>query len=293
MVAEFWRYWTTFAPERVRKYGYLSRLIALEFRAKRCRSAWAPHLQRCRDIILTAADLTLRKDTCVVVGSGLLLEVPLDALAQRFGRVYLVDIFHMPSVRRAAKHHGNVSLLTGDITGVFAAIKEGRAPGTHVPAPPAKIPHLTEADLVVSCNCLTQLAGPFIAIFGQSPTFSDLDADKLAYQIMSNHAHAIATGARGVGLIITDVERHVLTGVHTDERIDLLKALKLPPAPTHTHNEEWNWRIAPRGEDSPGHDIEHVVAARIYEPAPSAAAPGAPTDDRPVAEEAGGKFSAA
>ncbi len=232
---------------------------------------------------LTAVDLTLRKDTCVVVGSGLLLEVPLDALAQRFGRVYLIDMFHMPSVRRAAKYHGNVSLLTGDITGVFTAIKEGPAPGPHVPAPPAKIPHLAEADLVVSCNCLTQLAGPFIAIFGQSPSFSDLDADKLAYQIMGNHAHAIATGARGVGLIITDIERHALAGVHTTERIDLLKALKLPPTPTHTHNEEGSWRIAPRGEDPPRHDIEHIVAARVYERAPSNAALAASDDDRPVA----------
>lgn len=35
MIGEFLRYLTTFAPERTRKFGYLKRLIALEFRAKR------------------------------------------------------------------------------------------------------------------------------------------------------------------------------------------------------------------------------------------------------------------
>lgn len=35
MIGEFLRYITTFAPERIRKFGYLKRLIALAFRARR------------------------------------------------------------------------------------------------------------------------------------------------------------------------------------------------------------------------------------------------------------------
>lgn len=96
MLGELWRYWTTFAPERVRKFGYLQRLIAVEFRAKRCAEAWEPHLRNCRHMIIKAADLCERQGTCVVIGSGLLLEVPLSALASRFDHIYLVDIFYMP-----------------------------------------------------------------------------------------------------------------------------------------------------------------------------------------------------
>lgn len=296
MLAEFWRYWTTFAPERVRRHGYLSRLIALEFRARRCRAAWAPHLARCQDFIRTAARLAPRRDVAVIVGSGLLLEVPLEDLARDFARVFLIDMFHMPAVRRRVRRFENVTLLTGDVTGVFAAIKDGRAPGPHQPAPPAKIPHLTEADLAVSCNCLTQLAGPFVAQLERTPGFSDLDADRIAYQIMAHHAEAFAKRAHGVSAIITDIERHIMAGVHTIERIDLLKALKLPPTPTHTHNEEWNWRIAPRGEEDPKHDIEHIVAGRIYEHAPQSSASSDPevaADARPLSDAPAGKFSAA
>ena len=210
MIGEFIRYATTFAPERVRKFGYLQRLIALEFRAKRCAEAWAPHQRRARSFIVKAADLCERHNLAVIIGSGLLLEVPLKALAERFERVYLVDIFHMPQVRREAKRYFNVKLLTGDVTGVFAAMKEHRPPGPNIPAPPARLPNLKDADLIVSCNCLTQLAGPFNAYFEKERGFGELDSDKLAYQVMENHAKAVAVEATGIGVLITDTERFAM-----------------------------------------------------------------------------------
>lgn len=263
MLAEAFRYWTTFAPERVRAFGYLERLIALEFRAKRCAVAWAPHLASCRRMILTAADHCTRRDLCLIVGSGLLLEVPLAELAERFGRVILVDMFHMPAVRRQARRFKNVKLLSGDVTGVFQMMKEGKYPGPQVPAPPARIPHLAESDLAVSCNCLTQLAGPFVAHFERTRGFSDLDSDKLAYQIMEHHARAFAEASPDVGLIITDVERYEFANGEIAHRVDLLKALKLPAPLNPALSEEWDWLIAPAGEDGPG-DVEHLVEAKVY-----------------------------
>lgn len=265
MLAELWRYWTTFAPERVRKFGYLSRLIALEMRYKRCASAWQPHVQRCRNVILKAAELCEKQDICVVLGSGLLIEVPVSELASRFEVVFLVDIFHMPQIVAEAKKHFNVRLLTGDITGVFQAIKDRKAPGSRHPAPPPRIPHLADADLIVSCNCLTQLAGPFTAHFESERGFSEADSDKVAVQIMEQHVNALAHQAAGVALLITDVERSVLAGDKVVTRTDLLKTLKLPEATLPLHNEEWEWRIAPAPEEDPARDVEHWVEAKIYQ----------------------------
>jgi hypothetical protein len=265
MIGEFLRYLTTYAPERIRKFGYLKRLIALEFRAQRCAKAWASHQQSTRNFIIKAADLCEQQNTAVIIGSGLLLEVPLKALAERFERVYLVDIFHMPQVRREARRHFNVKLLTGDVTGVFQAMKDNRPPGSHTPAPPARIPHLKDADLIVSCNCLTQLAGPFTDHFEKTRGFSDLDSDKVAYQIMEQHAKAIAADATGVGVIITDTDRFALQGDKTVSRTDLLKAYKLPPTPTVIHNEEWDWLAAPHPEEHPTHDYVHSVVGKVYQ----------------------------
>ena len=265
MIGEFIRYATTYAPERTRKFGYLKRLIALEFRARRLTTAWQSHQRSTRNLIVKASDLCEQQRIAVVLGSGLLLEVPLKALTEKFERVYLVDIFHMPQVRREAKKYFNVKLLTGDITGVFAAIKEGSPPGGHTPPPPPRIPHLKEADLIVSCNCLMQLADPFNDYFEKTRGFSDLDSDKLAYQIMDQHAKAIATEATGVGVIVTDTERFAMQDDKIVSRTDLLKALKLPPTPTVMHNEEWDWLFAPHPEDHPSHDYIHKVQGKVYQ----------------------------
>lgn len=265
MLGEFIRYLTTLAPERVRKFGYLKRLIALEFRAKRCEAAWAEHQRNCRTFITKAADLCEQQRIAVVLGSGLLLEVPLKALSERFERVVLVDIFHMPQVVREAKKHFNVKLLTGDVTGVFKAMKERRPPGPNQPAPPPLIPHLKEADLIVSCNCMTLLAGPFNKYFEETRGFSDLDSDKVAYQIMERHAKAIAEEATGIGVIITETDRFAMQGDHIVSRTDLLKALKLPLTATVVHNEEWDWLAAPHPEEHPTHDYVHTVVGKVYQ----------------------------
>lgn len=264
MIAEFFRYIMTFAPERTRKFGYLKRLIALEFRARRCETVWAEHQRSCKAFITKAADLCEHQRIAVVLGSGLLLDVPLKALSDRFEKVYLVDIFHMPQVVKEAKKHFNVKLLTGDVTGVFKAMKERRPPGPNVPAPPPLIPYLKEADLIVSCMCLTQLAGPFTQHFEEARGFSDLDSDKAAYQIMERHVKAIAEEATGVGVIVTDTERFAMQGDQIVSRTDLLKALKLPLSPSAVHNEEWDWMAAPHPEEHPTHDYLHAVVGKVY-----------------------------
>jgi len=265
MIAEFIRYWTTLAPERVRKHGYLKRLIALEFRERRCRGAWGPHLVRTRQYIVKAIGLVPRPRTAVIIGSGLLFDVPLEDLADRFERVYLVDIFHMPHVRRAARRYFNVKLLAGDVTGIFAMLKENKAPGPRTPAPPPRIPHLADADLIVSCNCLTQLAGPFNELFRKTRGFAEADCDTLAAEVIERHLHAIANDAKGVGVIITDTERFAMQGDRIVARTDLLKTVRLPTSTRRQCDEEWDWMIAPAPEEHPTQDMLHAVSGRIFE----------------------------
>ncbi|MDG2319206.1 MAG: hypothetical protein P8L79_02995 [Rhodospirillaceae bacterium] len=80
------------------------------------------------------------------------------SLADRFERVCLVDMFHMPRVRAEAENYFNVKLLSGDITGIFAMMKDGKHPGGSMSVPTARIPHHSDVDLVASANCLKSLA---------------------------------------------------------------------------------------------------------------------------------------
>jgi hypothetical protein len=268
MIGEFLRYWTTPAPERVRKYGYLKRLIAIEYRERRCRAAWGPHLARIRQYIINAIDLVPRKRTAVILGSGLLLDVPLEDLSERFETVYLVDIFHMPRVRRTVQGFRNVKLLTGDITGIFRAMKDGKGPTLTVPPPPATLPHVKDADLLVSCNVLTQLAGPFNDMFRTTQGFTDPDCDLLSAQVMTNHLTALMNRTVGVSVLITDTARVAMRNGKTAGRKDLMKTVTLPHSSQAKSDEIWEWLIAPAPEEYKKADVLHLMAARTFQHQP-------------------------
>lgn len=249
----------------MRNHGYRKCLIELEFRHKRNEHAWADHILSCRTFIVEAADKCPKHGAAVVLGSGLLLEVPLRSLSERFDRVYLVDMFHMSAVRVEAKKHFNVKLLYGDITGIFAMMAEEDYPGGSIPAPEPRIPHLKHADLIVSANCLTHLAPPFCAYLDHARHLTEFDQDRLTLQIMAAHVDEIANNGTGVGAIITDSERFVLAGDRVVSRRDLIPELHFPETASRAHNLEWQWLMSPAGEDHETHGIEHTVVARLYE----------------------------
>ena len=80
MLAEWFRHLSTPCDPKLKRMGYLKELISIDARHKRCRGAWAPHLTIAKYIILeTAEGIPRRRVT--VLGSGLLLDIPLEPLA--------------------------------------------------------------------------------------------------------------------------------------------------------------------------------------------------------------------
>lgn len=126
MLSELFEYLTTPCPRWARERGYLNQAIRLHTRARRCRAAWQPHVTACRQLILEAMALCSGEGAALVLGSGLLLEVPLSELAARFTEVVLVDAVHLAPVRRAMRAYPNVRLVNADLTGT--------APGAPAPA---------------------------------------------------------------------------------------------------------------------------------------------------------------
>ncbi|MFJ5370638.1 hypothetical protein ACIPIA_15600, partial [Bosea sp. CER48] len=98
-----------------------------------------------------------RRRIAVILGSGLLRDIPLGLLAANFDRVLLVDAVHLPQVRLRMRLRQNVVMLTRDLTGAagwLAGKDQGRAdPLADLVADPT-------VDLVVSANLLSRLARP-------------------------------------------------------------------------------------------------------------------------------------
>ena len=266
MLGKLYRYWTTFAPERARKFGYLQRAIDTEFLYKGHRKAWDDHLLETKTAILNGAEQVHEENLCVIMAAnGVALDLPLRSLSDRFEEVLVVDMFHMPQVRRQVRNeYDNVRLLSGDITGMFRAMRGGSLPGRNAAVPDPVIPHLEDADLVVSANVLPTLARPFFEFLEGKRKYAAADLEKLEKELQQNHVTAITKKAKDVTVIVSGVEASEVHGDTVGRRWDLTGGVDLPDSAELSNNLEWEWTIYPQGTRHKKYDIIYRVVSRIY-----------------------------
>jgi len=256
MILETLQYLTTPCPRHLRSMGYLKELIATEARARRCRAAWQPHLEKTRAMISAAAKAASGNEKAVVFGGGMLADIPLDVLAGKFATVVLVDVCFLKQTRRNVWRHPHIEMQTCDITGVAAPLSDGVWP---VPVRPTE-PTLGEADLVVSANVLSQLPLIPLQYARQRKLYpDDVALPVFARQIIQAHLDYLKT-CPGTVCLITEVERQFLDGGVVLGSEDPLCSVELDKKGA----EEWFWDIAPRPEASPDYDIRNRVRGVVW-----------------------------
>ncbi|MHA1598949.1 MAG: hypothetical protein ACTSV1_09525 [Alphaproteobacteria bacterium] len=239
MIAEWLQHLTTPCPPHLKRLGYLKQLIGLAARHKRCRAAWGPHLGNTREMIVNAADHCSGHGTAVILGSGLLLDVPLQELADKFDEVVLVDILHMPNVRRAVAGRDNVRLEERDITGVVEALSRGEV------ARPEAV-DFGEADLLVSCNILSQLG-----------ILPEHVSPGIGAELIRAHLDGLARHS-GTVCLITETAHRLVDGETRLDCPDPLQGVAIPDA-LKIHRRVWNWDFAPHPERHRRLDLIHTV----------------------------------
>lgn len=128
-------------------------------------SQWRVHLEKTRNFISGSFAHT-DAETVAVLGSGWLLDVPLDHLIKKFKHIYLVDIHHPIQIRKKTATMSQVELIEEDLTGgaieqIWQRFREdktllrlGHIPGQiSMTAPLLGI----QADALISVNLLNQL----------------------------------------------------------------------------------------------------------------------------------------
>ena len=256
MLREAFEYLTTPCPPVARRFGYLAEAVALGARYRRQRRAWAPHVEACRRFVAEAAARAPKGGRAMVAGSGLLIEVPLHELAERFDEVVLVDVVHARSARRKAGRFSNVRLVGLDVTGVLEPLATRLKDGGALPSPnPPDMPGERFA-FAVSCNLLSQLpVMPLDAIERRVPHISDAERAAFARSLAESHLAWLARSAHTAALF-TDVEGRWLKGGQVVERDETTWGVPLP-APDRS----WDWDIAPAPEDDRTRDLRHTVGA--------------------------------
>lgn len=250
MIREWLTHRLTPAPEAVKELGYLKEAIAIEARYRRCRRAWKEHLERTRRFVLWSAANCPRQDKVTILGSGGLLDVPLDDLAEDFQEVVLVDIVQTPKIRRWAAQYDNVTLVEGDVTSLLEAMAADGSPPLDPPTP--YIPE-GDADLVVSLNLLGQL--PLIPARHLAKDTAKDKAAAFAEAVQRQHLRALQA-LPGRICLITETLREWVADGEVEETEPAIGEIKLPEP-----EQAWTWDLAPAPELEPDRSLRLRIAA--------------------------------
>ncbi|MGG7576492.1 hypothetical protein [Rhizobium sp. Nf11,1] len=223
--------------------------VNLWSRAGRCARDWADHEEKSRDAIRAAAAGLRQKRTAVVLGSGLLRDVPINELVRDFDTVVLIDLVHLASVRLwlAAKGYRNVRLIERDLSGYdeLAAGQEAEPLGFL-----RSVPYL---DFVVSANLLSQIGR---GVKRRHEAEAERMPDDTVERLIAAHLDGLS-GISCRSCLVTDIAYAVIDrNGKTHEEADLLHGVPPPPAKA-----AWTWPVAPLGEESKDYKIEHKVIA--------------------------------
>ncbi len=249
----------TKCADYVRFMGYLHQAIALRARYRRRRTSWQPHLEKSRAFIVDIAGRCLKREKVVVLGSGLLLDVPLAVLTKVFDEVVLVDIIHLPEAGKRIRDYPNVRLVQADITGIAEALYDDIAYGRYeLPELKPVIPETDDrTSLVISLNILSQLSAIPVE-YVQKKTSKHDDSVLQAWCDRIREAHLAALRELSCDVcLIADYEY-----VRRDSNGKIIESgstvgnLKLT-----SPDWSWTWHIAPRGEETRGRSKELLVGA--------------------------------
>lgn len=259
MILEWLRHLFVPCPRPVRDLGYLRELLAIEGRAARCAGRWRPHLENCRSLILEAAGECPGRGKVLVLGSGLLLDIPVAELSRIFAEVVLVDIFHLPAVRRKLSVFSNVRAVDADVTGTVEAVhglvrSRGRAGGQG--GLPRVAPDLflqDGFDLVVSANILSQLPVLLLRRLDGLPGVGDEALEDFAAGLIREHL-AWLFRFPGQVCLITDLKWQSVRLGGVLEEDDALLGVPVPAT-----GRTWYWDVAPSPEHSADFDRRNLV----------------------------------
>jgi len=247
------------SPERrmLRSMGFISDQQGIITRYMQEREGWDLHLQHTRKFI-TDLQFDGEGSTVAVLGSGWLLDLPLDELAGNFSQVILVDIYHPPQVREKVAHRPNVSLFECDLSGgairfaweIVRRHKKLTLDELQL-IPPAILP---EVDFFISLNILNQLDIIPADYLQKKLQLKDEDLLPFRQKVQQFHIDWITGKA---GCLISDIEE-INTGADGLEISRMLLHASLPGA---IRSENWDWQFDSRASYRKGMQTRMKVKA--------------------------------
>lgn len=236
--------------------GFIQEISGIQGRYRRVKDAWASHVDHCLQTIRQGMALTPQRRKAVILGAGLMHDVPIAELCQQFREVILVDIFHPFSSRWKTRKFANLRRVSADITNTVD--QAYRVAWDHDEPLPASKPDLflndPELDFTASVNLLSQLPCMPMTYLQYQRVHSTEKVLDYVRNLLSTHM-AYLRQLPGVVTLITDIERLKYNLMNQlVERKDLFFGIPPPTGGT-----EWEWRLAPCPEADERHHFYRRV----------------------------------
>ena len=224
---------------------------------------WNSHLNATKNFIQRSVGL-YRPQKVGVLGSGWLLDVPVDFLTDNCAKVYLYDIRHPKQVINRYKRNENIQFITMDITGgiieyVYNAIRNNSVNNSldSLPAEPGFCP-AESLDMLVSVNVLNQLDILIVENLRKHEPENSVRILEFRKKIQSVHIKSLL---KGNSCLVTDVEENLYdrTGKLTERRSLLYTSL-----PKAKYEDEWIWYFDTQMTYYPNRKTFFKVTAKQY-----------------------------
>jgi hypothetical protein len=249
----------------LRQMGYLTDQRGIINRYMEEQGRWDQHLHNAREMIIQAID-TCRPASIAILGSGWLLDVPLDELCSMVEEIKLVDLVHPVQVRKRVHNMKKVTITESDITGGMIQLVYD---WTNIKGSAGSASQLLEqcetlegfkidAEMVISLNLMNQLDMLLVDYLKRKTNLPD--AHWLGYRrkIQQDHLDFL-TGRKS--LLITDFKELIYSRNELVESRELIHV----DIPHGSIEKEWTWDFDNFGVYHTGKTTQLKVLARIFD----------------------------
>jgi len=231
--------------KNIRKFGFKTDQQGIINRYIRESEQWQEHLVNTKNYIIESAKLK-NKENCFVIGSGWLLDVPIDELSMLFKKVTLIDIVHPRQITHKIKKYKNVETIEIDITGfvepVYYFMKKTKKQKLKLSSvkqiySELCINKLKNADFVISVNILNQLDILICDYIKRYNIYTDTEIDQFRKTIQQNHLDILPVSK---SCLITDYKE-----VNLNEKMEIINSNSLiyVDLPENKKTKKWQWNF--------------------------------------------------
>jgi len=225
----------------LRKMNYISDQNGIINRYLKEPDHWKEHLETSGNFIIQCAEKR-NKNVAVILGSGWLLDVPIDYLSAAFKKVYLLDIHHPVQIKHKLKKYPNVFLVETDITGgliseVYKLVKDFKKKKTIKDITTLNYTGFmlnVKPDFMVSLNMMNQLDILIIDYLKPFKIYNELELNTMRKMIQQSHFDFLA---QRNAILITDCEELITDNKNIENNHSIIHI----PLPTDKIKLRWKW----------------------------------------------------